>query len=91
MLNRAVVLAKVEGAEKALSDLDLIKKDPLFESYHFFYSTEAELFIQLGQHGKAATSLEKAIRLAPLKSIKNLLDTKRKYCLKRAFPDDAII
>jgi predicted RNA polymerase sigma factor len=85
LLNRAIVLSKVQGTEKALAELDLIKNDPMMEPYHLFYSTAAEFFIQLGRYEDAAGSLEKASRLAPLKSIRNLLEKKLKYCRERQY------
>ena len=88
LLNRAIVISKVKGAEKALTELDLIKNDPLIESYPLFYSTEAEFLIQSGRNEDAVASLEKAIRLTPLKSIRNLLETRIKYCREKQCPGD---
>jgi len=76
LLNRAIIISKVYGAEKALQELEQLKNNPALKSYHLFYSTEAEFFIQANQYANAITALKKAIQLTPLKSEKVLLEKK---------------
>jgi predicted RNA polymerase sigma factor len=66
LLNRAIVLSKIMGAEKGLHELELIKNEPQIKSYHLFYSTQAEFFIELGEHEMAIRSFLDAAELAPL-------------------------
>jgi len=73
LLNRAIAISKVAGADNALAELEIIKNDPSIKSYHLFYSTQAEFYIQAGQEQNAVRSLEKAIKLATLQAEKNLL------------------
>jgi len=80
LLNRAVALAKVEGVEKALQELEHIKETSNLKSYHLFYSTQAEFYIQTNRFSDAIHSLEKALRLASVKTERDLLQKKLKYC-----------
>jgi len=84
LLNRAIVLSKIDGAAKALDELERIESDAQLKSYHLFYSTKAEFFIQLGLFENAVKSLENAIGLAPLISIKELLRKKLEFCKEKA-------
>jgi RNA polymerase sigma factor (sigma-70 family) len=76
LLNRAISLAKVEGPDKALAELDRIKENPQLKSYHLFYSTQAEFYHQMNDKANAIKSLEWAIELAPLAAEKDLLQRK---------------
>jgi RNA polymerase sigma factor (sigma-70 family) len=80
LLNRAIVLEKVEGPERALEELEQLRNNPNLKSYHLFYSTQAEFFIQSGQFNPAITALQKAIDLSLLKSEKDLLKKKIGLC-----------
>ncbi len=83
LLNRAIALSKVEGAEKALHELECIKNDPTLKSYHLLYSTQAEFYIQLNQFSNGANSLEKAIQLSSIKAEKDLLKKKMDLCKEK--------
>lgn len=78
LLNRAIVVSKVDGVRHALEELEKIKDDPAFKTYHLYYSTAAEFYLQDGNIALAIASLEKAIELAPLQSEKELLKRKHK-------------
>lgn len=80
LLNRAIALSKVEGAEKALAELERIEDNSSIKSYHLFYSTQAEFFMHLNQFDKAIDSLQKALKLTSVKSEKALLDKKINGC-----------
>jgi RNA polymerase sigma factor (sigma-70 family) len=73
LLNRAIALSKVSGAEIALAELEQLKNEASLKSYYPFYAAQAEFFAQLGQFENAADSYDKAISLAPLKVEKDLL------------------
>jgi RNA polymerase sigma factor (sigma-70 family) len=83
LLNRAIVVSKLMGAEKGLHELELIKNKPQIKSYHLFYSTRAEFYIELGQSQKAVNSLITARELAPIESIRKLLEKKITNCLEK--------
>jgi len=82
LLNRAVSVSKVHGAESALEELERIKDNPSVKSYHLFYSTQAEFFNQLNDTDNAIRSLERAILLAPLPGEKQLLEKKKQFLEK---------
>jgi RNA polymerase sigma factor (sigma-70 family) len=83
LLNRAIVVSKVSGPEKALADLEMIKDNPALKSYHLFYSTKAELLTEINQFENAAHALQMAIGFAPLKAEKDLLARKLASCKAR--------
>ncbi|MEO6694269.1 MAG: sigma-70 family RNA polymerase sigma factor [Ignavibacteria bacterium] len=80
LLNRAVALSKVYGAEKGIRELELIKVTPSIRTYHLFYSTQAQFYIELNNYSKAADCLEKAIQLSTIPSEKILLKERLKTC-----------
>ena len=85
LLNHAIAISKVNGAEEAIAELEQIKNAASIKSYHLFYSTQAEFFIELNQFSKAISALKTAIELAPLKTEKFLLQEKLKYCNEKIF------
>ncbi len=82
LLNRAIALSKVNGVLQALEELDKIKNEPALASYHLFYSTQAEFYLQAEDFQKASESIEKAISLSPLEIEKELLKKKLELCKK---------
>lgn len=82
LLNRAIAVFKVSGAEKAIIDLERIEDMPLLKTYHLLYSTKAEFYIQLKQYSKGADYLKKAIEHSSLQSEKSLLKKKLELCNK---------
>lgn len=83
LLNRAIVICKVNGALEGLNELEKIKDSPALESYHLFYSAQAEFYLQLNDFRKASSSLEKAIQLSPLQAERDLLQRKLDLCRKK--------
>jgi len=83
LLNRSIALSRVFGVSKALEQLEQLRDKPAMASYHLFYSTEAEFYIQINEFQKACTSLKKAINLSPLESEKELLKDKLNSCLEK--------
>jgi RNA polymerase sigma-70 factor, ECF subfamily len=83
LLNRAIVLSKVEGPSKALEELEKISDSPALTSYHLYYSAKAEFYIELGEFIQACQCLEKAIELAPLQAEKDLLKKKLDLCMEK--------
>ena len=83
LLNRAIALSKVTGAQQALDELEKIKDSPALTSYHLFYSTKAEFYLQMNEFKKAVECLEKAIELSTLPAEKELLKKKLELCYKK--------
>ncbi|MEO6166755.1 MAG: sigma-70 family RNA polymerase sigma factor [Chitinophagales bacterium] len=83
LLNRSIALSKVNGSKKAIEELKTIEENPAIKLNHLFYSTKSEFQIELNQFKEAATTLEKAIYLAPMKSEKILLQEKLLYCREK--------
>jgi RNA polymerase sigma-70 factor (ECF subfamily) len=83
LLNRAIVVSKVNGALNGLTELEKIKDSPALASYHLFYSAQAEFYLQLHDFRNASSSLQKAIQLSPLQAEKDLLRKKLERCAKR--------
>jgi RNA polymerase sigma factor (sigma-70 family) len=80
LLNRAVVISKVNGAKKAIAEMEKIKNTGAIKSYYLFYSTQAEFQIELKQYAKAISSLKTAITLAPLQAERALLAKRLQFC-----------
>ncbi len=83
LLNRSVAVSKVNGAEKALEELEQLKSIPSLINYYLFYSTQAEFYIRLNEFARAAGSLETAISLAPLQAERDLLQKRLSSCLEK--------
>ena len=75
-LNRALVLAKVEGAQAALTALDTIEEQKLKTTRPYF-AARAELLSQLGHNAEALTAYNKALQLDPPKAERLFLERKR--------------
>lgn len=84
LLNRAIVLAKVNGPLSGLEELEKIKDSPALATYHLFHSTLAEFYLQLNDSRRACASLEKAMELSPLQAEKDLLKRKLELCAKNS-------
>jgi RNA polymerase sigma-70 factor, ECF subfamily len=56
-LNRAVALAEVEGAERALQSVDALD----LKNYYLFHAIRADLLRRLGRNAEAASAYEAAI------------------------------
>jgi RNA polymerase sigma factor (sigma-70 family) len=82
-LNRSVPLSKVLGVEKAIEELEQLKNDPSFSSYHLLYATEAEFYLESEQYAKAVEAFQKAIDHSPLDAEKKLLQKKLKICQEK--------
>lgn len=62
-LNRAVVLGKVEGPEKALAAISELEARPGLQKHHLLYSIKADLLLLQEKHQSAAALLTRAIDL----------------------------
>ncbi len=82
-LNRSIPLAKVSGVEKAIEELQELKKDPSFTSYHLLYATEGEFYWEMEEYQKAAIAFQQAIEYSPLQAEKKLLQKKLENCFEK--------
>lgn len=82
VLNRAVVVSKVNGIKSAIYELEQLKNETVFQSYHLFYTTLAELYIEDNSFDKAIQNLNKAIEFSNLESEKELLVRRLNFCKK---------
>lgn len=80
LLNRAIAVCQVGGAEKAIAELEKIENNPSLKNYHLLYSTKAEFYIQLHQYSKAAEYLERSIQLTAVQAEKEMLQTRLYSC-----------
>ena len=85
LLNRAVAILKVHGAESAITELEKIENIASLQTYHLLYSTKAEFYIQLNQYSNAAKYLKKAIQLSSQQAEKELLQRKLNSCVEKIF------
>ena len=85
LLNRAVALSKVEGADVAILELEKLQNITSLQSNHLFYSVLAEFYIGIGKYHDAVDQLQKAISLAPLDTERIFLEKKLKYCFEKIF------
>jgi RNA polymerase sigma factor (sigma-70 family) len=82
-LNRSVALAKVAGVQKALEQLEQLKTDASFHSYHLLYATEGEFYFEMKAYSKAAEAFRQAIAHSPLQAEKDLLQKKLERCVEK--------
>ena len=82
LLNRAVVLSKIEGATLAINELEKLKDEKSLSSYHLFYSTLAWLYLENKSYEKAIENLYKAIENTNNTSEKDLLNKRLTNCKK---------
>lgn len=61
-LNRAVVVAELDGPQVALATIDRLEE--ILRDYHAFHATRAELLRRLGQSQRSREAYDKAIDLA---------------------------
>ena len=76
VMNRAIVLSKVEGVEIALEALKQIKNDKTIRSNYLFHTLFAEFSFQLNLKHQAIDSIKRAIEFAPIESEKRMLTQK---------------
>lgn len=73
-LNRIVPYTKVNGAEKALAELQLLEQKSKFENMGLYYAIKAELLADTGKSYK--TDLKKALALTKNELVKRHLERK---------------
>jgi len=79
-LNRAIALSKVYGMYAGIGELEKLNGNSQLKSYHLYYSTLGEFYIQAGQFQEAKANLEKALALSNLPAERELLLKKIELC-----------
>ena len=80
LLNRSIAVSKVQGIDTAISELEKLVNNPSLKTYHLFYSTLGEFYMQSGRFSEAQTSFEAAIALSNLPAEQELLRKRLAVC-----------
>jgi len=75
-LNRIIVLGKIEGAKKALEELEDLKDNDKLKDNNLFHITYAHFLSELGENNRAAASYRKAAELTQNEPIRRFLEKK---------------
>jgi RNA polymerase sigma factor (sigma-70 family) len=79
-LNRAIVVANIEGPEAGLNAIAAIEDLDKLESYYLLHAALGEFEERLNHRAAAAAHFRKALELAELKSEKIFLEKRLKAC-----------
>ena len=63
-LNRAVVVAEVDGPEPALAEVEALERDGRLDGYRYLPATKADLLHRLGRDAEAAEAYRTALALS---------------------------
>lgn len=83
VLNRAVAVSNIKGTKTAIDELKKMESEPVFKSYHLYYSTLAELYKEQKSFDEAIRSIHKALALSATKPEKDLLEKRLEWCNKQ--------
>jgi RNA polymerase sigma-70 factor (ECF subfamily) len=72
-LNRVVALAKVDGVEAGLAELNKLSEDRTLRNYYPFYAARGELLREAGRNSEAIDSYQKAIGLTSSEPVRRFL------------------
>ncbi|MGC4050806.1 MAG: sigma-70 family RNA polymerase sigma factor [Paludibaculum sp.] len=79
-LNRAVALAKVDGAAAGLSELEPIARDGKMQSYYLYLAVRGHLLLELDEHALAAECFRAALECRCSEPERRFLRRKLKEC-----------
>lgn len=77
-LNKTIALAKVEGSEAGLRELEKLKDTSELKEYLLFYVTFGDLKVETGKKSEAIISYQKAEKLATSETVKKFIKEKIK-------------
>jgi RNA polymerase sigma factor (sigma-70 family) len=80
-LNRAIVLAHLEGPEAGIRVIESLASEPQLRQYHFVDATLGELYRRAGDRARARMHLERARDAAHLAAERELLSRRLDRCL----------
>jgi RNA polymerase sigma-70 factor (ECF subfamily) len=86
LLNRAVAVAKVRGAEEALAAIEPLAKDPKLLHYHLFLAVRGRLLLDLGRREEAAGCFGAALSCRCSEPERRFLRRKLAECEAAAIP-----
>jgi len=81
-LNRSIALSKVKGPNIAISELERLKDVSPLKSYHLYYSTLGEFYMQAGRFNEAKNALQTAMSLSRLRAEQELLQKRLELCIQ---------
>jgi RNA polymerase sigma-70 factor (ECF subfamily) len=81
LLNRAVVVAQIEGPRAGIRALEEAGRDPVLRRYHLFDATLGDLYRRAGDLARARQHLEAARRKTTSPSDRELLERRLAQCL----------
>ncbi|MCK8522730.1 sigma-70 family RNA polymerase sigma factor [Aquimarina sp. D1M17] len=76
VLNRCLVVLKLEGPKKALQAIEEIKDDKQLQKYYLYHSIIGEIYMQIEKLDTAIICFQKAIKLTQSKHEKRFLQSK---------------
>jgi RNA polymerase sigma-70 factor (ECF subfamily) len=79
-LNRAVAVAKVQGAAAGLAELDALRGDPKLASYYLYVAVRGHLLLDLGRKDEAAACYRAALELPCSAPEQRFLQRKLESC-----------
>lgn len=88
-LNRAVVIAHVQGPEAGLDAVEAIEQRERLESHYLYHAVLGELHLRLGNDRAAAQSFRRALQLAHVGPEQHYLTRMLERTNERAGPSDA--
>jgi RNA polymerase sigma factor (sigma-70 family) len=88
-LNRIVALAKVDGVEAGLAELNKLSEDRTLRNYCPFYATQGELLREAGKKSEAIDSYEKALGLTSSEPVRRFLLKRITDCGLRSLATEA--
>jgi RNA polymerase sigma factor (sigma-70 family) len=81
-LNRAIAVAALQGAQKAIKAIEDIPGKDLLKKYYLLPATLGELYSQLNEKEKAIAFFNEALTLTQSVAVKKLLQQKISLCIK---------
>ena len=80
MLNRAVAVARVRGAEAGLEALTPLDHDPALRHYHLLMSVRGQLLLGVGRRAEARAAFEAALACECSDPERRFLERKLALC-----------
>jgi RNA polymerase sigma-70 factor (ECF subfamily) len=76
-LNRAVAVARAEGADAGLAVLEPLRSEPVLAGYHLLPAVRADMLTTLGRVDEAVAELDRALELVRTLAERELLERRR--------------
>jgi len=79
-LNRAVAVAKVHGAERALAEVDRLEQERKLRDYYLLLAVRGHLLLELGRAPEASANFEAALKMPCSEPERRFLRRKLQAC-----------